>query len=113
MLDIIAIAQTIGDREYQKRLPNLEAASEAYTVNTQAALDALREVEERRQSPKEMYNALVNAGEDPDRAAHLVDMEFGFADPMPDPFAPVFDARGECGVCKRDCRTAFPSCEAI
>jgi hypothetical protein len=110
MMDIIAIAQEIGNREYQKRLPHLEEASEAYTVNTQAALDALREVEQQ-QSPTEMYNGLLAAGEDPDRAAHLVDMEFGFADPMPDPFAPVFDARGECGVCKRDCRTAFPSCE--
>jgi len=51
----------------------------------------------------QMYNELVNCGEDPVRAAHLVDLHFGFIDSE--------YPRFECWLCRRDCRTAWPACE--
>mgnify|MGYP001103925533 CR=1 FL=1 len=57
--------------------------------------EALGSEYDPNQTPMEMYNGLLGAGEDPSRAAHLVDMEFGFTDPMPDPFAPQWDRLAE------------------
>ena len=47
-MDIIAIAQRIGDAAYERELPDEYEASRAYTVNTEAARDALREIEAER-----------------------------------------------------------------
>ncbi len=47
-MDIIQIAQIVGDKAYQRELPDQYEASRSYTVNTRAALDALREIEAQR-----------------------------------------------------------------
>ena len=95
MVDVIAIAQKVGNRAYERELPNRYEAAKAYTVNVQAALERLREIERRDQAPSEMFDALVDAGEDPSRAAHLVDIEFGFTEPPPNPFSPRWDKLAE------------------
>ena len=48
-IDIVTIAQEIGNRAYERQLPaGYEEASKAYTISTQAALDVLRDIEERQ-----------------------------------------------------------------
>ena len=45
MMNIIAIAQSIGNAAYERQMPDHEAAAAAYTISTQAALARLKEIE--------------------------------------------------------------------
>ena len=65
-MDIVAIAQRAGDAAYDRELPDEYAASEAYTVNTQAALDVLRGRGNgmRREVAAIVFEELVEGGED-------------------------------------------------
>ena len=73
----------------------LEPTARRYDLTLVEHLELTAALSEKpEQAPEEMYNALVNAGEDPSRAAHIVDMEFGLVDPMPDPFSPDYQALG-------------------
>jgi len=74
----------------------LEPTARRYDLTLAEHLELTAALSEKpEQAPEEMYNALVNAGEDPSRAAHIVDMEFGFADPMPDPMAVSWERLAE------------------
>jgi len=65
-MDIIQIAQRAGDAAYDRELPDEYAASEAYTVNTQAALDVLNGHGNgmRREVAAIVFEELVEGGKD-------------------------------------------------
>jgi len=62
-IDIVTIAQRIGDRAYDAQLPDHEEASRAYTISTQAALDVLRDIEDGVERDPMAVNWLALANE--------------------------------------------------
>ena len=102
-MDIVAIAQRAGDAAYDRELPDEYAASEAYTVNTQAALDVLRGRGNgmRREVAAIVFEELVEGGEDAVEAAWQAAEMCGLKDAphfdigeLPDPMAVDWEALG-------------------
>ena len=103
-MDVIQIAQAVGDRAYERESDQYEA-SRAYTVNTQAALAALHAREDNGGNGKHpaemMYAGLVEAGEDAVEAAWQAAEMCGLKDAphfdigeLPDPMAVDWEALG-------------------